>query len=222
LSITITGSETVAFSGSDKKISKEKNVRDIDGNIYHTVKIGKQVWLVENLSVTHYRDGTPILNVQDDNDWTALTEGAYCLEKENPSTYKKTYGALYNYNAVEDERGLCPEGWNVPSEKEWQELIDHLGGDGVAGSKMKDTNSNLWKLPNLTASNESGFSGLPAGGRGRRGSPEVIGSYATWWSSTSYDTNYAWHWGLYPDKNGIRFNPGHKASGFSVRCIKDQ
>ena len=100
-------------------------------------------------------------------------------------------------------------------------LINYLGGKEIAGVKIKDNISNLWKSKNTYATNESGFSGLPAGGRGQFGSAGDVGYYATWWSSTSYDSLYAWHWGLYPDKASIRSNPGHKASGFSVRCIKD-
>lgn len=196
-------------------------VTDYDGNVYHTVKIGTQVWLIENLKVTHYRDGTPIPNVYDDDKWPLATDGAYCLFNNDSNAYKDTFGILYNYYAVNNSRKLCPEGWHVPSESECMTLINYLGGKDVAGGKIKDNSSDLWKTENTYATNESGFCGLPAGGRGRLGSPGDIGYYATWWSSTSCDSLYAWHWGLYPDKNGIRSNPGHKASGFSVRCVKD-
>jgi uncharacterized protein (TIGR02145 family) len=177
--------------------------------------------MAENLKVTHYRDGTPIPIVQTDEEWTRLRKGAFCLEHNNPLAYKETYGALYNFYAVDDSRGLGPEGWHVPTAAEWRELIDYLGGNELAGGKMKDIRSNLWKIPTAGASIDRGFSALPAGGRGRLGSVNDVGDYATWWSSTSYDSIYAWHWGLYPDKNSIRSNPGHKASGFSVRCVKD-
>jgi len=159
---------------------------------------------------------------QSNDQWSLLTTGAYCLDKNDPSAYIKTYGVLYNFYAVSDSRGLSPKGWHVPTAKEWRELIEFLGGEDLAGGKMKNIQSNLWKKPNPGASNESGFSALPAGGRGRLGSPGDVGYYATWWSSTADDSTYAWHWGLYPDKVNIRYNPGHKASGFSVRCVKDQ
>ena len=196
-------------------------VTDYDGNIYHTVKIGTQVWMVENLKVTHYRDGTPIPNVYDNDKWPLATDGAYCLVNNYSIEYKNTYGVLYNFYSVINRHKLCPEGWHVPSESECMTLINYLGGKDVAGAKIKDNGSNLWKTKTTYATNKSGFSGLPAGGRGRLGSPGDVGYYATWWSSTSYDSLYAWHWGLYPDKSSIRSNPGHKASGFSVRCIKD-
>jgi len=220
--ITNFGKENTIYHESTYLQEKIETVTDIDENVYRTVTIGKQVWMAENLKVTHYRDGTPIPNVDDDEEWSLLTKGAYCLYQNNPSTYKETYGALYNFYSVNDIRGLSPEGWHVPTAAEWRELINYLGGNDVAGGKMKDIGSSLWKLPNIGASNKSGFSGLPAGGHGRLGSASDVGYYATWWSSTSYDSIYAWHWGLYPDKNNIRFNPGHKASGFSVRCIRDQ
>jgi uncharacterized protein (TIGR02145 family) len=213
------------YKGSDCNNSfmqiSDDSVTDYDGNIYHTVKIGNQVWMVENLKVTHYGDGTPIPNVYDNDTWPLSKNGAYCLVNNDSVKYKNTYGILYNFYAVDNSHGLCPSGWHVPSEAECMTLINYLGGKDIAGSKLKDNRSKLWKTKNTYATNEGGFCGLPAGGRGRFGNTGDVGYYATWWSSTSYDSLYAWHWGLYPDKNGIRSNPGHKASGFSVRCIKD-
>lgn len=199
----------------------DETVTDYDGNIYHIIKIGTQIWMLENLKVTHYRNGVPIPNVYDDKKWSASPAGAYCLVNNDSAEYKKTYGVLYNFYAVSNKNKLCPEGWHIPTETECMTLINYLGGEEIAGGKIKDNSSNLWKSKGIHATNESGFSGLPAGGRGRLGSAGDVGYYATWWSSTSYDSLYAWHWGLYPDKASIRSNPGHKASGFSVRCLKD-
>ena len=126
---------------------------------------------------------------------------------------------LYNYYAIINEHQLCPDGWHVPSKEECLELIDNLGGFEIAGTKLKDPNH--WNTGLSPATNESQFSGLPAGGRGRNGSSGEIGNYATWWSSSSHDDEFAWHSGVYPDKPGIRANPGHKASGFSIRLIKN-
>jgi uncharacterized protein (TIGR02145 family) len=195
-------------------------VVDIDGNKYETVIIGAHTWMAENLKVTHYRDGGSIPCVSDDTWWSALTGGAYCWYDDDPAN-KDTYGALYNFNAISDSCGLCPEGWHVPSESEWLELVAHLGGEIVAGGKMKESDAAHWKKPNIGATDESGFHGLLGGGRGRISGYGGIGEYATWWSSTSYDSMYAWHWGLYRGNEKVRFNPGHKASGFSVRCVKD-
>ncbi|UCE58322.1 MAG: fibrobacter succinogenes major paralogous domain-containing protein [Phycisphaerales bacterium] len=223
LSLLATGSIRMddAKSGDSSGPPAINNVTDYDGNSCRTVRIGTQVWMAENLKVTRYRDGTAIPNVSDNDEWPQGTDGAYCLDEKDPQGYKDTYGALYNFHAVSNSRGLCPQGWHVPSESECMTLINHLGGKDVAGGKIKDNSSKLWKTENTLATNESGFSGLPGGGRGRFGSIGEVGYYATWWSSTSYDASFAWHWGLYPDKPGIRSNPGHKASGFSVRCIKD-
>lgn len=223
--LAITGTGLLLFGiyyGNERPEENIESVTDIDRNVYRAVKIGAQVWMAENLKVTHYRDGSPIHNVQGEEEWGLLHEGAYCLFPEDPSGYKETYGCLYNFYAVEDRRGLAPEGWHVPTASEWRELIIHLGGDAIGGSKMKATLSKLWKIVPPGSSNESGFSALPAGGRGRRGEIGEVGYYATWWSSTSPGSMNAWHWGLHPDKNSLRYNPGHKASGFSVRCVKNR
>ena len=196
-------------------------VTDIDGNEYRTARIGTQVWMAENLRVTHYRDGTAIPRVSDSEAWSNARAGAYCPPEGDSVASNAVYGLLYNFSAVSDSCLLCPEGWHVPAAAEWRTLIGHLGGEAVAGGKMKDTVAGLWRLRVRGTTNESGFSALPAGGRGRIGVASDVGYFATWWSSTPYDSAYAWHWGLYPDNSGIRSNPGHKASGFSVRCMKD-
>lgn len=196
-------------------------VQDVDGNVYHYVTINNQLWMVENLRTTRYRDGTTIPSVEDVEAWSVLSTGAYCSPGADSSAQECYLGLLYNFYAVSDSCGLCPEGWHVPTAAEWRQLIDYLGGIDVAGGKMKDTSVGLWKVLVEGTTNESGFSALPAGGRGRLGSPSDVGYYATWWSSTSHDSSNAWHWGLYPDRHGIRSNPGHKASGFSVRCVKN-
>jgi uncharacterized protein (TIGR02145 family) len=205
----------------ENRTEYEGTVADVDGNAYRTITIGTQVWLVENLRVTHYRAGGSIPRIADNEEWSGLTTGAYCRPALESAAHKGSYGLLYNFHAVDDSRGLCPEGWHVPTAEEWRSLIDHLGGDQVAGGRMKETSADLWRLSVPGTSNASGFSAFPAGGRGRFGSPAEVGHYATWWASTSHDSDFAWHWGLYPDKNSIRSNPGHKSSGFSVRCIQD-
>ena len=205
---------------ADSSKSSIDVVTDIDGNIYSTVMIGSQVWMVENLKTTHYRNGRDIPNVLNDTAWSILTTGAYCWCENDPKN-KDIYGPLYNFKAVIDSCGLCPKGWHVPTESEWLTLVNYLGGENIAGGKMKETGTAHWNDPNIGATDESGFRGLPGGGRGQISGSGEIGEYATWWSSTSYDSLYAWHWGLYRGNAKVRFNPGHKASGFSVRCIRD-
>lgn len=212
-----------AFAQENNKLFSvlKETVTDYDGNVYKTVKIGRQIWMLENLKATHYRNGTSIRNIQDDGEWPVAADGAYCTSEDDSAGYKNKFGLLYNYYAVENKNRLSPEGWHVPTKEECMVLFNYLEGVEAAGEKIKDNSSGLWNVENPGATNESGFSGLPAGGRGRLGKVQETGRYATWWTSTSYDTLYAWHWGVYPDKPGIRYNPGHKASGFSVRCIKD-
>ena len=197
-----------------------KTVADIDGNIYHTVKIGSQVWMAENLKTTHYRNGDDIPNITANSEWSKLTTGAFSWY-ENDFKNKNPYGAMYNFYAAADSRGLCPAGWHVPSYEDWITLQEYLGGADIAGGKMKETGTVHWTSPNVGATNESGFSGFPGGGRGAKGEFGELGNYATWWSSTADDGTYSWHWGLHPDKASTRYNPGHKASGFSVRCVKN-
>lgn len=195
-------------------------VKDIDGHSYRTVKIGTRYWMADNLATTSYRDGTPIPHSTNTSVWTQGSVGAYCLPENDRRAPEGIYGLLYNYAAVNNSRGLCPEGWHVPTAAEWHALVDHLGGEATAGGRMKDVDSGLWRVPVAGASNSSGFSALPAGGRGRLGDASDAGFFATWWSATSHDSTDAWHWGLSPDRNAVRFNPGHKFSGFSVRCIQ--
>jgi uncharacterized protein (TIGR02145 family) len=135
---------------------------DIDGNEYHTVIIGGQEWMVENLRVTPYRNGDPIPNVSDTTSWRALTTGAYCSYDNDPSC-SAMYGNLYNWYAVNDFRQIAPEGWHVPTYEEWIVLETHLGGDTIAGGKLKESGTEHWRAPNVGGTNESGFSALPGG-----------------------------------------------------------
>ena len=198
----------------------KSTVRDYDGNQYRTVRIGNQVWMAENLRVTHYRDGSEIPLVIDDDKWSKALKGAYCPVENNGNQLVREYGLLYNFYAVRNDCQLCPKGWRVPTKADCLTLIEYLGGSEVAGTKIKDNRSGLWSDQDAEANNSSGFSGLPSGGRGRLGPAAELGRYATWWSSTVEEPNYAWHWGVFPNKPGIRSNPGHMASGFSVRCIR--
>jgi uncharacterized protein (TIGR02145 family) len=195
-------------------------VTDIDGNVYQTVQIGTQVWIKENLKTTRYRNGDLIPTNLSDTDWENATTGA-CDIYDNKPENDKTYGKLYNWYAVIDSRNLCPVGWHIPSDAEWTTLENFLGGDGIAGGKMKAV-SNLWQSPNKAATNESGFSGLPGGCRGNDvSSYDAIGGYGYWWSSTEYSTADAWY--RYLNYNGgssdrLDYN---KRNGFSVRCLRD-
>ncbi len=198
----------------------EQSVVDVDGNTYAVVELDGQRWMAENLRVRHYRDGSPIPHVEDDAKWGGLTDGALCEPGEGPGAGREHYGLLYNAAAVFDERAVCPEGWHVPTAQEWKALIEAHGGGERAGAALKSAMPKAWPT-SREGGGDSGFSALPAGGRGRVGGAGEAGRYATWWSSTPDDAEYTWHWGLHPDSAAIRFNPGHNASGFSIRCIED-
>ena len=199
-------------------------VTDIDGNIYETIQIGDQEWMAENLKVTHYRDGTAITNVTDNAPWVALTTEAYCIYNNNVSNEVDTYGALYNWYAVADSRNIAPEGWHVPTDAEWQVLVDYLGGDAVAGGKMKEAGTTHWLDPNMGATNESGFTALPGGYRWKTdGTYRGMGIGGYFWSATEYDSVSAWSRNLgYHGPNVNR--PGsntNKMYGWSVRLLRD-
>jgi uncharacterized protein (TIGR02145 family) len=197
-------------------------VRDIDGNLYHTVTIGTQVWMVENLNVTHYRNGKPIQNITIDSLWMSDTIGAYC-NHSNKDSLGLIYGKLYNWYAVNNPLSLAPAGWHVPSDAEWTELINYLGGDSVAGAKLKEAGTKHWKNPiYYKTTNESGFTALPGGNRDCNGYFGYdFGFRGFWWSSTGGDTYGSFYrWMVAPDCMVYRWSYCEK-TGFSVRCIKD-
>jgi uncharacterized protein (TIGR02145 family) len=193
---------------------------DIDGNIYRTVKIGTQWWMAENLKATHYRNGDAIPHVTNDAEWENLTSGAYC-NYNNDTANVITYGRLYNWYSVDDSRTIAPVGWHVPTDAEWQTLVNYLGGDADAGGKMKESGILHWMNPNSGATNESGFSALPGGYRMYYGNYYYMGSYATFWSSTASSSYYAWYRRLdYDYSLVLRYNYSMQ-DGFSVRCVRD-
>ncbi len=216
------GSNSSSYS-NEIEYSTNTTVTDFDGNIYQTIQIGNQLWMAENLKVTHYRNGDPIPHLTDNDDWTSTTNGAYCYYNNN-SANADTYGALYNWYAVDedDSRGLAPEGWHVPTDDDWQTLVDFLGGSSVAGGKMKETGTAHWISPNTGATNESGFTALPGGYRYyNNGYFGYIGYTAYFWSSTEYDSNNAWNRLLYYDYSGVARYSYYKYYGFSIRCVRD-
>ena len=195
-------------------------ITDIDGNIYHTVPIGTQVWMVENLKTTKYNDGTEIPLIMDTAEaWYKLNAPGYCWYNDDES-YKKTAGALYNFHALNTGK-LCPKGWHVPTDKEWTTLTEFLGGENVAGGKMKETGTGHWTSPNTGATNSSGFTALYAGFRGKTGFIPLSNGTALFWSSTAFDEKDGWTRYLLFNNEAIGRNNGGKYHGFSVRCLKD-
>jgi len=207
-------------------LQAQTTVTDIDGNVYHAVTIGTQVWMVENLKTTHYQDGTAIPNVTEDSIWSYLTTGAYC-DYDNKSSNSVIYGRDYNWYAVANSHNICPKGWHVPSDAEWTTLTTYLGGETVAGGKLKETGTAHWVTPNTGATNQMGFSALPGGYRSGSdfyGQFVIVGYYGgEWWSSTESSASSAWYRGMYFRRSDVkRDNDYNKTVGLSVRCLKDQ
>ncbi|MBS4012612.1 MAG: fibrobacter succinogenes major paralogous domain-containing protein [Bacteroidetes bacterium] len=208
-------------------------VEDFDGNIYPTVIIGTQEWMAKNLRVTKYLNGDAIPTGLNNTDWGNTTNGAYAIYPHSEldglnsdAEVLAAYGALYNWYAVDDSRGLCPVGWRVPTDEEWTTLTNYLGGEGVAGGKLKSTRTSpdahpRWESPNTAATDDFGFSALPGGSRFSNGTFYFIGYFGYWWSATEYDASVAWFRIMnYYDSNVDRYYLG-KELGFSVRCVRD-
>lgn len=199
------------------------SLTDQQGNVYKTIVIGNQEWMAENLKTNIYRNGEPITTNLTFEEWlnSAITQmGAWTFYFNN-SQNDCPYGKLYNWYAVTDPRHVCPTGWHVPTDGEWTTLTDYLGGESVAGGKMKSTGLQYWISPNTDATNESGFSGLPGGSRFSSGQFTNIGLNGIWWSSSENTIAYAWDRSLnYDDANAVRFPP-NKTNGSSVRCLRD-
>ena len=192
----------------------------ISFSTYTYVTICKQQWMEKNLDVTTYRDGTVIPQVTDAATWSLLTTGAWCWYNNDPLN-GAIYGKLYNWYAVNDPRGLAPQGWHIPTDAEWTTLNNLLGGDAAAGGKMKTTGTTRWAAPNTSATNESGFSGLPGGFRSFNGAFGDVGDVGRWWSATEFYSAIALARSLYCGFGYLgRANYG-KESGFSVRCLRD-
>lgn len=190
---------------------------DYDNNNYATVQIGTQIWMAENLKTTHYKNGVSIPNITDSSVWIGLNNGATCLYN-NDSSYRTIYGSLYNWFSV-NTGNLCPTGWHVPTDAEWTILTNYLGGESIAGGKLKSIST--WNNPNIGATNETGFTALPAGFRRGIGSFGSIEKYSLWWSATEWDISDAWTRDASYDYSNMARMQYVKLAGFSVRCLKN-
>ncbi|MBW6534936.1 MAG: fibrobacter succinogenes major paralogous domain-containing protein [Mariniphaga sp.] len=200
--------------------NEPNKLTDIDGNVYNTVTIGSQIWMVENLKVTKFNDGTVIPYVTNQLEWSDLTSSGYCFYDNNLSN-KNIYGALYNGYAVSTGK-LCPTGWHVPTNKEWIILTDYLGGENIAGGKLKEIGTIHWSSPNEGATNETGYTALPGGYRSTSNiNFRQIKTDGFWWSSTNFGYNGAYYRQMRSSFKYVFGEGSGKAAGFSVRCIKD-
>ena len=197
----------------DDKEPKQTTVTDIDGNVYHTVKIGGQTWMVENLKTTKYRNGDPIANVNGDQ-WDKTISGAYCLY-DNSAANVTTYGLLYNWHAVNDPRKIAPEGWHVATLQDWETLA-------ASGLELKESGTTHWISPNNCGSTDSGFKGLPGGNCGYDGNFNALTEGGYWWTADEENAQNSWAaimTNINPGLSG--FGNPDKWLGASVRCVKD-
>ncbi len=230
---TLAENDTITFTGVyvwGGGPESTGTVTDIDGNVYQTVKIGDQWWMMENLKVTHYRNGDPIPHITNNGEWAISDSGAYC-NYNNDSSNVSAYGRLYNWLAVVDSRHLPPAGWHIPSDDEWKQLERYLGmsqsqADTTGwrgtdeGGKLKETGTAHWGAPNTGATNSSYFTARPGGYRDYSGWFYNRGYFGAFWTSTPA-SSLAWYRGLYYDRSTIDRGWHYRTSGISVRCVKD-
>lgn len=200
-----------------------------DGNIYKTVTIAHQTWMAENLRYVYSVVGSSTGSKTSPYYYVYGYQGINVSEAMAATT---KLGVLYNWTAAmaksesTDEnpsnvQGVCPTGWHLPSDVEWTELIDYLGGGGAAGGKLKDSSSIYWNNPNSSATDEFGFGALPGGSRSIYGDFEYKGNWGYYWIATESSFNNAWYRVLSYSSSTISRYEGTKEQGFSVRCVKD-
>jgi uncharacterized protein (TIGR02145 family) len=197
------------------------HIADIEGNVYNTMGIGSQIWMVENLNTTKLNDGTHITPVLDDSLWNRIKSPGYCWYNNDSLANRKIYGALYNFYTVETGL-LCPTGWHVPDKSEWKTLSTFLGGDDIAGGKLKDYYTSYWQGTNRCIVNNFGFSALPGGKRRSiTGIFDEIGVRGYWWTCASEDGNFANSRSMSNSSLKLDIFVSNKKNGYSIRCIKD-
>ena len=204
------------------------NLTDQDNINYKTVTIGSQVWMAQNLSTTKLNDNTSIPMIVDTAVWNNLITPAFCWYEDENASNRKIYGALYNWYAVNTGK-LCPDGWHVPSNNDWITLRTCLGGEDIAGGKLKEKGTGHWLSPNNGATNESGFTALPSGMRGivatgNSGEFEGRGTDCCWWSTSALgEEPSSLIFGLWINHNYSRIfrREFYVNDGVSVRCVKD-
>jgi uncharacterized protein (TIGR02145 family) len=201
-----------------------------DGNNYKTVTIGSQVWMAENLRFLPAVIGPGTSSLTNPYYYVYGYNGDNVVNAKASSNYN-TYGVLYNWPAAmsvyahsvpipDRVQGACPEGWHLPNDEEWNQLNSYLGGESVAGGKLKETGTKHWYNPNTGASNKTGFTALPGGFLGNNGAFNSIGLSGHWWSATQSSSDKAWDRHLSFDFNQLNRGGSSKEVGFSVRCVK--
>jgi len=231
----ITNNDTTICRGSSVTLNaaavNSASVTDINGNVYPTVNIGAQTWMQKNLNVSKYKNGDIIPQVTNATQWAALTTGAWCWYNNDSATYAATYGKLYNWYAVNDPRGLAPEGWHMPSDGEWNKLVKFLDlnadtsgvflQSNLAGGTLKEAGLLNWSSPNIGATNISGFSGLPGGYRDNLGQYNSLRFLGLWWSNFAFNSSNSYKRGVGYNDSGFGRDYFGNTCGFSVRALRN-
>ena len=221
-SIILSGAVLILIDGCKKNDNNPPYMTDQDGNVYASVTIGSQVWTVENLKTTRYSNGDLIgTTVPDTLNISSEFMPKYQWAYDGIESNVAAYGRLYTWWAVNDSRKICPAGWHVPSDEEWTTLSTYLGGDSIAGGKLKKTGTIYWIPPNRGATNEAGFKALPGGYNSAYGTYFSLGITGYWWTSSGISDIFAYYRAIgyssgYLDNGEIFTN-----AGLSVRCLHD-
>lgn len=239
-SFLVIGMILILTNSCKKVVDNNNQIKDIDGNVYNIVTIGTQVWMVENLKVTHYNDGTDLPNITDETEWTGLSTPAYCWYNNDYTNYGTTYGALYNWYVVDpsNTKKIAPKGWHIPTDAEWTNMENYLISSGfnfdgtTIDNKIAKSLTSLsgWSLSESMGSigntdyplyrNKTGFTALPAGDR-YNGKYSGVLNYSSWWSVTEKDADFIFYRYMYFRYTYLTRDFEEKANGLSVRCIKD-
>ncbi len=198
---------------------KKDILRDVENRTYETIVIGNQEWMLENLCTGKFANGDLLQFIDNDDEWQLAGKNgipAWSYFNDDPCSEIK-YGKLYNWHAVNDPRGLAPDGWHIPTDEDWCAMISFLGGEKTAGKKLKSRRG--WKNEG-NGSDKSGFNALPGGYRDPDGW-FGNGGFGRWWSSTEESDGKAWRFRLGYDNETIDRYNGPKGYGFSIRCIKN-
>lgn len=228
----LSGTNTYALSGLTQSLGvllacnltvSTGSLADVEGNVYETVIMGQQEWMAENLRTAHYANGDVIPNVTNDQQWFLTNNGAWC-HYANDASHEATYGKLYNWYATSDPRNACPAGWHVPSQEEWDGLINIVGGPELGGGMLKQEGTNLngglWNDPNYGAMDLVGFSALPGGSRYTNMSSQM-GHQANFWTNEQVDLDFAHFRGMVSDSAFAVAGQHAKSLGMSIRCKRD-
>lgn len=201
--------------------NNEETVKDFDGNIYNTIKIGNQIWTLENLKTTRFNNGDPIKNLKSNSDWKSSEKAGYCAYN-NDSSFVKDYGYLYNYQCLQDARGITPEGWRIPTEEDLRELELFINSNAQSEIFLKEKGNSHWLTSNATVNNATGFNALPGGYRDEEGFFYMVNANGYYWTTRGSFEFYHWSARMFQAFADVRRDNVFTKYGFTVKCIKEK